>query len=179
MLRLRLGFGGRVVRRPGHVVLFNVLMNDGREIQRRLDQLRSVPARVAAATSGVSASILHRRTAEEPWSVNDVVAHIRAAADNRERFIRRMASGEQTRLSYVSPRSELKKTDYVHRPFAENLAAFTAQRAALVDWLGSLSLDAWSRGALIRDRPETIASYARYLSDHEAAHCEQIEALLG
>jgi hypothetical protein len=151
---------------------------DRREIEQSLDHLRATAPRIAAATEGVSGSILHRRTPEEPWSVNDVVAHIRAAADNRERFIRRMASGEHARLAYVSPRSELKKTDYVNRPFAENLAAFTTQRQVLVDWLETLPADSWTRGSLIRDRPETVATYARYLTDHERAHCEQIEALL-
>jgi hypothetical protein len=154
-------------------------MSDEREIRQRLDELRSVPPRIAAATDGVSDPVLHRRTAEEPWSVNDVVAHIRAAADERERFIRRMASGEHTRLAYVSPRSELKKTDYVDRPFAENLAAFMAQRVSLVEWLETLPADTWTRGSLIRDRPETVATYARYLAEHEAVHCDQIEALLG
>jgi hypothetical protein len=41
-----------------------------------------------------------------------------------------------------------------------------------------MSLADWERGALIRDRPETIASYVRNLTDHETVHCEQIEALL-
>jgi hypothetical protein len=72
----------------------------------------------------------------------------------------------------------MRKTDYVDRPFAENLAAFTAQRESLTEWLETLPADAWSRGALIRDRPETVATYAGYLAEHEAAHCDQIEALL-
>jgi hypothetical protein len=92
--------------------------------------------------------------------------------------MRRMATGEHATLAYNSPRSEMRKTDYVDRPFAENLAAFTAQRASLVEWLEALPADAWSRGALIRDRPETVATYAGYLAEHEAVHCEQIEALL-
>ena len=93
--------------------------------------------------------------------------------------MRRMATGEHATLAYNSPRSEMRKTRYVDRPFAENLAAFTAQRTSLVEWLDSLAADAWSRGALIRNRPETVATYAGYLAEHEAVHCEQIEALLG
>ena len=154
-------------------------MREERDIQQRLDQLRAVPGRIAAATDAVSDPVLHRRTAAEPWSVNDVLAHLRAAADVRDRYMRRMATGEHATLAYDSPRSEMRKTDYVDRPFAENLAAFTAQRVSLVEWLEALPADAWSRGALIRDRPETIATYARSLAEHEAVHCEQIEALLG
>ena len=89
-----------------------------------------------------------------------------------------MATGEHATLSYQSPRSELRKTNYVDLPFAENLAAFRSQRASLVDRLEALPAEHWSRGSLIRDRPETVASYVRYLTDHETAHCEQIETLL-
>jgi hypothetical protein len=89
-----------------------------------------------------------------------------------------MASGEHEALSYQSPRSELRKTNYVDLAFAENLAAFRSQRASLVDRLAALPAEHWSRGALIRDRPETVTSYVRYLSDHETAHCDQIETLL-
>jgi uncharacterized damage-inducible protein DinB len=159
--------------------LFNIRMSEERDIQQRLDQLRAVAGRIAAATDAVSDPVLHRRTAAEPWSVNDVLAHLRAAADVRDRYIRRMATGEHATLAYRSPRSEMRKTDYVDRPFAENLAAFTEQRASLVAWLEALPADAWSRGALIRDRPETVATYAGYLAEHEAVHCEQIQALLG
>ena len=130
------------------------------------------------ATDGVSNDRLHVRTPEEPWSVNDVLAHVRSAADHRMRYMRRMATGEHRTLAYTSPRSELKKTDYTDRSFAENLAGFTAKRAELVEWLEALSPEAWSHVASIRDRPETVATYARYLSEHELTHCDQIEALL-
>ena len=33
------------------------------------------PVRIAAATDGVDAARLHERTADEPWSVNDILAH--------------------------------------------------------------------------------------------------------
>ena len=153
-------------------------MTDRPEIRDRLDALVAVPPRIARATDDASDATLHLRTAEEPWSVNDVLAHLRAAADNRMRFMRRMASGEPTRLAYVSPRSELKKTDYVDRPFADNLATFTADRTALVEWLETLPPATWSHEVSIRERPESIATYARYLAEHELAHCDQIEALL-
>jgi mycothiol maleylpyruvate isomerase-like protein len=153
-------------------------MTDAVAIQDRLELLRAVPSRIAAVTSGASDGVPHRRTDAEPWSVNDVLAHVRASADNRVRFMCRMASGEPTKLAYVSPRAELKKTDYMDRPFAENLAAFTADRVALVDWLSTLPVDAWDREVSIRDRPETVATYARYLTADDVAHSDQIETLL-
>jgi uncharacterized damage-inducible protein DinB len=148
------------------------------EIQDFLRLLEDAPKRIAAATRGLADAQLYRRTTDEPWSVNDVLAHVRAAADTRERFIARMATGEHATLSYQSPRSELRKTNYLELPFTENLAAFSSQRASLLDRLASIPVDDWARGSLIRDRPETVASYVRYLTDHETVHCEQIEALL-
>ena len=148
------------------------------DVQRSLALLREAPIRIAAATDGVEAVRLHARSAAEPWSINDILAHLRAAADTRERFIARMATGDHATLSYQSPRSELRKTNYVDLPFAENLAAFRSQRASLVDLLEAMPIEHWSRGSLIRDRPETVASYVGYLTDHDTAHCEQIETLL-
>jgi uncharacterized damage-inducible protein DinB len=148
------------------------------DLERFLRLLRDAPIRITAAADGVDAARLHERTADEPWSVNDILAHVRAAADTRERFISKMATGRHATLPYQSPRSELRKTNYGDLSFAENLAAFRAQRASLVERLESSPIENWSHGSLIRDRPETVASYVRYLTEHETAHCEQIEALL-
>jgi hypothetical protein len=150
-----------------------------RDIGEYLERLVAAPERIARATEGADVELLHRRSSTEPWSVNDILAHLRAAADNRTRFMRRMASGEHARLAYVSPRSELSRTDYVDRSFAENLVAFSSDRAQLVEWLRALPIDAWRREVSIRGRPETVATYARYLTEHELAHCKQIEALVG
>jgi DinB superfamily len=143
-----------------------------------LAALREAPDRIAASTAIADAATLHRRTPDEPWSVNDIVAHLRAAADVRVRFVDAMATGDHATMRYQSPRSELRKTDYPDRPFAENLAALRVERAAFVDRLDRWPAQGWSRGSLIRDRPETVESYVRALTEHEAAHLEQIAALV-
>jgi uncharacterized damage-inducible protein DinB len=148
------------------------------EIDRCLRSLRDAPERIAAATKGVEADRLHRRTPDEPWSVNDILAHMRASADMRERYIADMAAGTRASLRYESPRGWIRKTNYLDIPFAESFAAYRAHRSAWLTWLEALSAADWDRGALIRDRPETIASYVRYLTEHETAHCQQIEDLL-
>lgn len=148
------------------------------EVDRLLRLLRDAPIRIAAATDGVDPVRLHERTADEPWSVNDVLAHVRAAADNRERSIDAMATGRHATLDYRSPRSELARTDYLDLPFADNLAAYRTKRAGLVERLGALPIDHWARGSLIRGRPETVATYVRDLAEHDTAHCGQIEALV-
>ncbi len=131
-----------------------------------------------AATGGADDKRLHARSAAEPWSVNDILAHVRASADMREKYITYMASGDRATLRYESPRGWIRKTDYLELPFAESFAAYRAHRSAWLGQLEAMSLADWERGAIIRDRPETIASYVRYLTDHETVHCQQIEALL-
>jgi len=148
------------------------------EIDGYLRLLRGAPERIAAATAGVDDDRLHERSAAEPWSVNDILAHVRASADMREKYIKDMASGDRTTLRYESPRGWIRKTNYLELPFAGSFAAYRAHRFAWLAQLETLSVADWERGALIRDRPETIASYVRYLTDHETVHCEQIETLL-
>jgi hypothetical protein len=150
----------------------------GDAIREQLELLAATPVRIAAATDGVDPPALQLRTSAEPWSVNDVLAHVRSAADVRARFIDAMSTGDRTKIRYVSPRSELRTSGYTELPFAENLTAFRAVRTALIDRLVGLGPDGWSRGSVIRDRPETVASYVAYLTEHEAVHIDQIESLI-
>lgn len=143
-----------------------------------LGALREAPDRIAASVALADEATFYRRTTDEPWSVNDILAHLRAAADVRVRFVDAMATGDHATLRYESPRSELRRTDYPDRPFAENLAAFRLQRAAFVERLTCLPAEGWSRGSQVRDRPETVESYVRALTEHEAAHLEQIATLV-
>ena len=153
-------------------------MADSDAIREQLELLATAPIRIAAATDVVDPPTLQLRTPAEPWSVNDVLAHLRSAADVRTRFIDAMSTGERMKIRYVSPRSELRTSGYPELPFADNLAAFRAGREALIDRLAALGPDGWLRGSLIRDRPETVASYVGYLTEHEAVHLDQIESLL-
>jgi uncharacterized damage-inducible protein DinB len=154
-------------------------MSVGRaEIDLYLQSLRAAPERIAAATAGFEDERLHARSAAEPWSVNDILAHVRASADMRETYIANMASGDRVTLRYESPRGWIRKTNYLEVPFAESFAEYRAHRSAWLAQLETMSVADWERGANIRDRPETIATYVRYLTDHETVHCEQIEALL-
>jgi hypothetical protein len=140
--------------------------------------LAEAPRRIAATTDGVDSVRLHLRTADEPWSVNDILAHLRASADVRERFIEDMLTLDRPVLRYVSPRSFLRKTNYLEVTFGSSFQAYETQRARLLRRLDGLPIDAWSRSATIRDRAETVATYVHFLTSHETVHCDQIESLL-
>jgi len=89
-----------------------------------------------------------------------------------------MLTQEKPVMRYISPRTYIRKTNYLVLPFAESFKAYKKQRAELLNTLRSLSLKDWSRAATIKERPETVFSYTLYLTQHETVHCEQIEELL-
>ena len=89
-----------------------------------------------------------------------------------------MLTQEHPTLRYISPRSYIKKTNYLELAFPESFQAYKKQRSELLDRLKNIPIKDWSRSAIIRDRPESVFSYTLYLTQHETAHCEQIEELL-
>ena len=147
--------------------------------ERLLARLEAAPERIAAA-AGAPAALLTRRTDAEPWSANDVLAHLRACQDVRNKLVNEMLTREHPEIRYVSPRTYIRKTDYPDRAFQESLAAFAADRTAFVQLLRGLTRDQWLRSADLKGRrTESVLDCAEYLVAHEAPHLEQIEALIG
>ena len=89
-----------------------------------------------------------------------------------------MLTQDNPTLGYISPRSYIKKTNYLELAFPESFQAHEKQRNELLKTLKNLSFRDWSRSAIIKERTETVFSYTLYLTQHETAHCEQIEELL-
>src|SRR5688500_4951446 len=142
------------------------------DIKIFLELLADAPRRIAAATKGLLESRLYLRTEAEPWSISDILAHLRASADVREKFIHIMLTQDHPTLRYISPRTYIKKTNYLELAFPESFLTYKKQRNQLLDTLKNLSIKDWSRSAIIKDRPETVFSYTLYLTQHETAHCE-------
>jgi DinB family protein len=148
------------------------------DIAHFLEHLAEAPRRIAVATKGLPEPRLTLRTQEEPWSVNDILAHLRASADVREKFIHIMLTQDRPTLRYISPRSYIRKTNYLDLAFYESFQSYNKQRNELLKRLGGLSIRDWSRSAIIKEHTETVFSHTRYLTEHESAHCEQIEKLV-
>lgn len=152
------------------------------EIEEALHLLAGTPRRIAVLTQGLAESRLQDKSDEELWSVNDILAHLRACADVWGKSIVTMIQQDHPTLRYVSPRTWMKKTNYHQLPFYESFAAFVKQREELLHILQSLPGEAWSRGATFtgttRGREQTVLSYAQRLARHENEHCEQMETLL-
>ncbi|HEX5085948.1 MAG TPA: DinB family protein [Blastocatellia bacterium] len=152
------------------------------EIEIALRLLAATPRRIASLSRGVEIGELHFRPQQDSWSANDILAHLRACADVWGKSIVEMITRDHPKLRYISPRSWIRKTDYLELEFRESLKAFTDQRRELLRALKGLAIKDWSRSATFtattKGREQTVFSYACRIAEHENKHCDQIEAVL-
>jgi hypothetical protein len=155
---------------------------DPAEIEKAIQALADTPHRLKSLSKGRGKTQLHFRSDVEPWSSNDILAHLRACADVWGKSIMAMISQEHPTLRYISPRTWMRKTNYPEQDFYDSLEAFTEQRNELLEALKALKNNDWSRGATFtattKGREQTILSYAQKIAQHENEHCIQIEVLL-
>lgn len=143
-----------------------------------LTRLAAAPPRIAEATVGLTEAQLRAAPAPGEWSANDVLAHLRSCADVWGGCIAAILAQDEPTFRAVNPRTWIKQTDYPQLDFGPSLAAFAAQRAALLAVLEPLPPEAWTRGATVkgagRTLRRTVLSYADWLASHERAHLKQI-----
>src|SRR5215831_3973330 len=144
--------------------------------------LAATPRRIASLGRGVEIGNLHFRPHADSWSANDILAHLRACADVWGKSIVEMITRDHPKLRYISPRSWIRKTDYLELEFPGSLKAFTDQRRELLRALKGLAIKDWSRSATFtattRGREQTVYSYACRIAEHETSHCHQVETVL-
>jgi len=153
------------------------------ETQQVIKLLKQGPTRTKKATSGVQSTQLHLRTEEEPWSVNDVLIHLRACSDVWGETIMKMLAEDNPTQRYRSPRGFMKKPMYQEPEFSEGLEAYIQERKKLVKVLTELDEAGWSRpgaytNVTTRHRNQTVLTLAQRMVNHEQPHLDQIETLL-
>jgi len=150
---------------------------------RILELLTHAPLRVEKATRGAQTTRLCLRSDVEPWSVSDILAHLRACADVWGGSIIAMIMRDNPTMPYVSPRTWMKKPMYVEQEFNAALESFAKERQKLVKALAELDETGWLRrasfsGVSDRQRDQPVVSYADRIVNHEQPHLDQIESLL-
>ena len=153
------------------------------DTKRVIELLKQGPLRIKKATSDVRTAQLHVRTEEEPWSINDILIHLRACSDVWGGTIMKMLTDDNPTQRYQSPRGFMKKPKYHNQEFADALGAYIQGRQKLVKVLSNLDDAGWSRPGTYtrvtpRHRDQTVLSLAQRMVDHEGPHLEQIESLL-
>jgi len=150
-------------------------------IEQILTLLAAAPHRITTLTGDLAPAQLRIAPTPDEWSVNDVLAHLRACADVWGGYIAKILSEDMPAIRYLSPRTWIRRTDYPEQAF-HSLQAFTKQRAELLAVLEPLPPDAWSRAATVTKsgsvRTQTVLSFAEQLATHEQLHLEQIELIV-
>jgi hypothetical protein len=143
--------------------------------------LETTPPYIASAVRGLSNKELSWKPTADSWSVAEVLAHLRACADVWGESIMKILKQDCPTFRYVSPRTWIRKTNYLNLDFQASFPEFRKQREELLKVLRSLPNKDWLRRANVRAaklREETVLSYGQRLADHEAGHCEQIDRIL-
>ena len=156
---------------------------ESENLQRVIELLKQGPLRIKKATSIVQTAQLHVRTDEEPWSISDILIHLRACSDVWGETIMKMLTENNPTQRYQSPRGFMKKPKYQNQEFAGALKAYTQERQKLLKVLTKLDEAGWSRpgtytNVTTRHRNQTVLSLAQRMMDHEQPHLDQIEDLL-
>ena len=112
-------------------------------ISRVLALLTHAPLRLEKATRGLQTTQLSVRSDAEPWSVSDILAHLRACSDVWGTSIITMITRDNPTLRYVSPRSWMNKPMYREQAFDVALVSFTEERQKLVKALTELDEVGW------------------------------------
>lgn len=143
--------------------------------------LELTPRRIDSVTLGLSNKDLTWKPSPDSWSVNEVIAHLRACADVWGDSILKILKEDNPTFRYVSPRTWIRKTNYPNSDFQASFLAFRSQREHLLKILQPLDREGWLRRATVKAtklREETVLSYALRLAGHEAGHCEQIDRIV-
>lgn len=141
--------------------------------------LPETPPRIAALTNGLTPAQLRAAPAPGEWSVNDVLAHLRACGDVFGGNALRILGEDTPTFKGVNPRSWVSRTDYPDWEFRQALDAFAGQRDELLAALRPLPPAAWERFARVTGMvgevyERSVQHYLGRLARHEQPHLRQI-----
>ena len=145
-----------------------------------LELLDNAPSRIEAATAGVPADELLAQLEPGGWSARDILGHIRACDRTWGGYLERILDENHPTFRAESPRSTIRKTDFLALSFAESLEGFMKDRAALVARIRTAGSDGLARAATVKlpgrgAEERTAFYYADRMAEHEREHVQHIE----
>jgi hypothetical protein len=139
--------------------------------------------RLRTLTDGLSPDQLRAPPEPDSWSVNDVLAHLRACNDVLGGAARRIIAEDHPSWRAMSPRTWQRKSGYHAWDFRDAFAAFAEGREALLEVLAPLSDEAWQRTASVTVPPgkvyeRSVQYYGDWLAEHERGHVAGLPAII-
>lgn len=152
-------------------------------LDEALEILEATPARLAAASTGVSPATLHEPLEPGGWSARDILGHLRACHQTWSAYVMRILDEDRPALRAENPRTTIHRTDFLTVPFEPSLRAFTAERASLVARLRVSTADDLARTADVRlpglgVQRRSAFHYVHRMAEHERSHVRHIERAL-
>jgi hypothetical protein len=137
------------------------------------------PERIQQLTDGLTGAQLRAAPAPGEWSVNDILAHLRACHDVLGGRMIRIIEEDQPTWRAMSPRTWMARTDYPGWEFASAFEAFQTQREALLRVFAPVPSGDWDRfaietGLVGGPRERTVRYYGSWMASHERGHLRQI-----
>jgi uncharacterized damage-inducible protein DinB len=152
-------------------------------VEQVLKLLRETVPRIGELTAGLGPDELHASPGPGEWSVNDVLAHLRACADVWGDGIAKILAEDAPTIHAVNPRTWMKSTNYPGLKFRSSFKAYARQRTDLLAILEALPRRSWSRKAVITGAGSvlewTVLIYATRIAVHERSHLKQIRRIVG
>ncbi len=143
-----------------------------------LTLLHETPREIDALTVALTPEQARTPPAPDEWSVNGVLAHLRACADVWGGCIATILGEDRPTIRAIDPRTWMGRTDYPELEFRTSFTAYLEQRADLLAVLDTLPGDDWSRSATVTGAGaplrRTVLFYAQWLARHERTHLRQI-----
>ena len=139
--------------------------------------------RLAELTDGLSEARLHAPPEHGSWSVNDVLAHLRACNDVLGGAARRIVAEDHPSWRAMSPRTWQRRSGYHEWTFGRAFDAFAEGRAELLAVLVPMAEDTWERTAAVTVPPgqvheRSVRYYGDWLADHERTHLRSLPAII-
>ena len=136
--------------------------------------LTEAPERIAALTDGLAPVRLRTAPSPDEWSLNDILAHLRACADVWGDAIQRILAEDHPTIRAINPQAWIERTDYRDLDFRPSFAAFAAQRAELLAILEPLPPEGWLRTATVTGagapHERSVLEFGNRMARHERAH---------
>jgi hypothetical protein len=134
-------------------------------IEQILTLMAEAPAHIATVTADLTPDQLRAAPDPDEWSANDVLAHLRACADVWGDCIAKIIAEDHPTIRAMSPRTWIRKTNYLDLQFRPSLEAYTTQRASLLVVLKSLRPEDWSRSATVKGAGKVLERTVLYYAD--------------
>lgn len=143
-----------------------------------MTMLAAAPLRMAELAASLSPVQLRTPPAPGEWSMVDVLAHLRACADQWGGSIEAMLAEDRPTLRAINPRSWIKQTDYPTLDFQPSFDAYAAQRTQLLAILDALEPAQWSRTSTMTGAgaplTRSVQGQAERIAIHERPHLKQM-----